>query len=203
MGKKSKILYSGLFLLPWLFMSNPTEPAEVVEIQEPVYYIVIDEVEEVEEDEVEEEEVVVPEKQYMSLQLPSQATGSFKTYMDYRAITNTRSEQWKLQQLAVTDENGFRKYDGKYMVAVGSYYAKSCGKELTVTLDTGQVIEVIVGDLKQDIHTDSTNRYVNHNGNILEFIVETSKLDSLSKKMGDVSYSGLQGSIIKIEEEIK
>lgn len=196
MGKKSKIIYSALILLPWLFMGNATEPAEVAEIQEPVYYIVIDEVDE-------EEVVVVPEKQYQSLQLPSQVTGSFKTYMDYRAITNTRSEQWKLQQLAVTDGNGFRKYDGKYMVAVGSYYAKSCGKELTVTLDTGQVIEVIVGDLKQDIHTDSTNRYVNHNGNILEFIVDTSKLDSLSKKMGDVSYSGLQGSIIKIEEEIR
>ena len=138
---------------------------------------------------------------YVSRELPSGITGRFKSYMDYRAITNKSSTQWKMQQDAITDDEGFRKYDGKYMVAVGSYYADRCGKLLKVTLDSGIVIHAIVGDLKQDRHTDSTNRYVTTNGNILEFIVDTKKLCPTSKKMGDVSYSGLQGSIIKIEEE--
>lgn len=164
---------------------------------------------EVKEDTAEETQYIAveirprQEKKYVSRGLPEGVSGRFKTYMDYRAITNKNSVQWQMQQLAVTDEDGFRKYDGKYMVAVGSYYASSCGKELKVTLDTGNVLDVVVGDLKQDRHTDSTNRYVVGNGNILEFIVDTKKLSSISKKMGDVSYSGLQGMIIKIEEEMK
>jgi len=139
---------------------------------------------------------------YELRELPKEATGEFKTYMDYRKITNKSSKQWALQQLAQTDENGFRVFNGKYLVAVGSYYATEVGKELRIALEDGTIFYAMVGDLKQDIHTDKNNQYVPANGNIVEFIVDTDKLDPLTKKLGDVSNSGLEGKIVMIEEVI-
>ena len=139
---------------------------------------------------------------YNTLELPTEATGEFKTYMDYRKITDKSSKQWALQQLATTNEKGFRVFNGKYLVAVGTYYSKDVGKEMRITLEDGKKINVMVGDIKQDIHTDKNNQYVPINGNIVEFIVDTDKLDPLTKKLGDVSNSGLEGKIIRIEEVI-
>lgn len=140
---------------------------------------------------------------YISVGLPEDADGSFKTYMDYKKITNKSSRQWHLQQLAYTDSEGFRKFNDNYLVAVGTYYADEVGKEFRVTLDSGIVFHAMVGDIKQDIHTDANNQYVTINGNILEFIVDVDKLDELTRKLGDVSNSGLEGSIIKIEEVVR
>lgn len=140
---------------------------------------------------------------YISMGLPEDADGSFKTYMDYEKITNKSSRQWHLQQLAYTDSEGFRKFNGSYLVAVGTYYADEVGKEFRVTLDSGIVFHAMVGDIKQDIHTDANNQYVTMNGNIMEFIVDVDKLDELTKKLGNVSNSGLEGSIIKIEEVVR
>ena len=140
---------------------------------------------------------------YISMGLPEDADGSFKTYMDYEKITNKSSRQWHLQQLAYTDSEGFRKFNDSYLVAVGTYYADEVGKEFRVTLDSGIVFHAIVGDIKQDIHTDANNQYVTTNGNIVEFIVDVDKLDGLTKKLGNVSNSGLEGSIIKIDEVVR
>lgn len=140
---------------------------------------------------------------YISMGLPEDADGSFKTYMDYKKITDKSSKQWHLQQLAYTDSEGFRKFNDSYLVAVGTYYADEVGKEFRVTLDSGIVFHAMVGDIKQDIHTDANNQYVTMNGNIMEFIVDVDKLDELTRKLGDVSNSGLEGSIIKIEEVVR
>jgi hypothetical protein len=139
---------------------------------------------------------------YNTLELPTEATGEFKTYMDYRKITNKSSKQWALQQLATTNEKGFRVFNGKYLVAIGTYYSKDVGKEMRITLEDGKKINVMIGDIKMDIHTDANNQYVPVNGNIVEFIVDTDKLDPLTKKLGDVSNSGLEGKIVMIEEVI-
>lgn len=139
---------------------------------------------------------------YELKELPKEATGEFKTYMDYRKITNKSSKQWALQQLAETDENGFRVFNGKYLVAVGTYYSKEVGKEMRITLEDGKEINVMIGDIKQDEHTDKNNQYVPANGNIIEFIVDVDKLDPLTKKLGNVSNSGLEGKIVMIEEVI-
>lgn len=139
---------------------------------------------------------------YNTLELPTEATGEFKTYMDYRKIKDKTSKQWNLQQLATTNEKGFRVFNGRYLVAVGSYYANEVGKELKITLDNGFVFYVMVGDIKMDIHTDANNQYVPINGNIIEFIVDIDKLDPITKKLGDVSNLGFEGKIVKIEEVI-
>ena len=144
-------------------------------------------------------QVVIDEPLNISLPLPEETDGAFKTYMDYRTITNKNSIQYQMQTQAFTDSDGFRIYDDCYMVAVGTAYAQSCGVKFDITLEDGTIIHCITGDIKSDAHTDSTNRFIPHNGNIVEFIVDTKKLSSLSRKMGDISYSGLHGGIIKIE----
>lgn len=140
------------------------------------------------------------DKRYESLPLPSQATGSFKTYMDYRAITNKTSKQWNLQQLAKTNEEGFRVFNGAYLVALGSAYASEIGDTFKITTSEGISFLAMAGDFKKDIHTDETNRYMKENGNIVEFIVDTEVLSKEAIKAGDVSVAGFNGAITKIEK---
>lgn len=127
---------------------------------------------------------------------------SFKTYMDYKTITDKKSSQWELQQQAHTDENGLRAIGERYCVAVGTYYADECGKIFQITLEDGTEFEVIVSDIKNDKHTDKKNMYVpmkNGNGNLLEFIVDTDFLSDEIKKLGDVSNLGLIGNVESIK----
>ncbi len=136
-----------------------------------------------------------------ALTVPDIDTG-FKAYMDYRKITNTRSVQYRLQQSAETDDNGLRIYHGRYMVALGTYYGE-VGDELTVTLDTGEVLDVVIGDIKADCTTDETNRYhpmSDGSGNVIEFIVDTRELTRDVKWAGDISeIDGFEGNVEKIE----
>lgn len=140
--------------------------------------------------------------------LPDMDT-SFKAYMDYRAITDKRSKQFQIQEQAWTDEYGFRRINNDYIVAMGTHYATECGARFKVTFDTGNVITVTVGDIKADIHTDTTNRYSavydgNNNlvsANVLEFIVDENKLPSEYKVYGSVDkHSALKGNIKTIEK---
>lgn len=137
---------------------------------------------------------------YNELELPEEADGKFKTYMDYRRITDKTSKQWELQQRAWTEERGFRKIGEHFLVAVGTFYADEVGKELLIEFEDEQQIKAIVGDIKQDKHTDPTNRYVPVNGNIVEFIVDVEKLDPEVIRRGDVSLLGLNGKITSIWE---
>lgn len=129
---------------------------------------------------------------------------SFKSYMDYRAITDTSSVQYKMQQEAYTDEYGLRKYKtGDYMVAMGSYYGE-VGDRFRVTLDSGETIRCIMGDAKADCHTDAYNQYTeagNGSKNVIEFVVDTPALSDEARQMGDISYSDdtFEGNISKIE----
>lgn len=121
---------------------------------------------------------------------------SFKSYMDYKYITNTESTQYKLQQNAWTDNNGLRRYGGMgdYMVAVGTPYGK-VGDRIMVTLDTEQTLTCIIGDSKGDCYYHSCSR----GACVVEFIVDTPHLDSTAKDMGDCSYiDNLDGQVVYI-----
>ena len=96
----------------------------------------------------------------------------FKTWMDYREITSRTSEQWKLQQHAVTNQNGFRIYDGRYTIALGTAFNALTGTYADVTLTDGTTIHCVVGDVKRDCDTDWTNMQVAKNGNVVEFITD-------------------------------
>lgn len=126
----------------------------------------------------------------------------FKAFMCYEMITDKSSNQYALQQLAYTDEYGFRRIDDYYLIAIGTFYADNCGKVFTVELDTGIIFEVIIGDIKDNRHTNSTNQYAK-GGNVIEFIVDCELISNDCWLTGDMSCSGFEGEILSIMEVIK
>jgi len=124
---------------------------------------------------------------------------NFKSWMDWRAITSRSSRQWRLQQIAYTCENGLRRVDGKYMIALGTYFLHyGVGDVFEITLSSGVVFRAVVGDVKSDAHTDSTNRFHLSDGSVLEFIVDRHHMPDRARLMGDMSYGGFPGYIVSI-----
>lgn len=140
-----------------------------------------------------------------SLPLPDVNT-EFKTYMDYRRITDKSSVQYALQQKAYTDSLGIRRIGRDVCVALGTAYSDVPGERFEITLDSGNSFTCVTGDIKADADTDDTNSYVELEdgyGDIVEFIVDTEKLDTSVKLMGSIGeydkYSGKVTSIVRLE----
>ena len=143
--------------------------------------------------------------------VPTIANTDFYGYMDYNCITDDTTVQYDMQQSAWTDWQGLRRYNNDYMVAMGSYYSDyEVGSRFEITLENDTVFTVILGDLKDDIHTDKKNMYtpVYHNwqlvkANVIEFIVEENQLSYDVKKLGTVSgYDNFNGNIVSIKKLI-
>jgi hypothetical protein len=127
--------------------------------------------------------------------------GVFKSYTDYNCLSRS-SRQWELQTEAYTDSNGLRKIGDAYLVALGSYYGTTLGTRYTVTLSNGSVFDIILCDVKQDRHTDSTNRVCLSNGSVLEFYVDSSALPNEVNVMGTVSVIPyFSGSVVSIVQK--
>jgi hypothetical protein len=109
-----------------------------------------------------------------------------KTFMSYTAITDKTSNQYALQQIAYTDEMGFRKINNRYCVAIGTAFEAPVGQIFNVELDNGEIIPCIVGDIKDDRDTDASNVFTSQ-GCCLEFIVDIPRLDGIIKTLGDCS----------------
>ena len=135
---------------------------------------------------------------------------SFKTWMSYKAVTNKNSAQYKfIHTYGWSDSEGFMRCSGErdlgidqdyYLIALGSYYGTTIGTKYRITLDTGNIFYGALADCKSNIHTNSTNQYVLHNGNIVEFLVDTSKLNKDVNRMGSANvYMPLNGKVEKIE----
>ena len=114
--------------------------------------------------------------------------GEFKAYMDYRAITDTSSDQWELQKKAYTGKYGIRQIDGYFCVAMGSRFGTEIGQKYTLEMANGKELKVILADQKADSDTDPTHMY-DKLGGIVEFVVDEENLTPLAKKMGDISYA--------------
>lgn len=136
---------------------------------------------------------------------------SFKTWMSYEAVTDKQSPQYTfINTYGWTDTEGFMRASGEsdlgveqdyYMIALGSYYGTTIGTKYRITLDTGKVFYGALADCKDNKHTNSTNQYVPQNGSIVEFLVDTPKLNKDVKKMGSANvYMPLNGSVVKIEK---
>lgn len=143
-------------------------------------------------------ETVVKEQVYESLEIPQGDCSSF-LYMDYRAITDTSSKQWTLQQMAWTDSDGFRRIGDDYCVALGTFYGQ-VGDRFRITTDRGNVYTVQMADAKG---YDSNGWYhVAGDGkiNLVEFIVQTEYLPSEVTVMGDCGVlENIGGNVVKIE----
>ncbi len=146
---------------------------------------------------------------YTELGVPTGVDTSFKTYMDYRCVTSTASDQYKvIHTYGWSDGNGFMRANGErdlgiaddyYLIALGSYYGTTMGTKYRITTNTGNVFYGMLADAKADIHTNNTNQYA-ANRDVVEFLVDTRNLRKDVRRMGSANvYSPLSGSISKIE----
>lgn len=125
---------------------------------------------------------------------------SFKSYMSYKAITNKESEQYKLQQVAETNEYGIRVIEDRYCIALGTFFSTKIGTEIDVIMANGAIIKCVLGDIKADIHTDNNNIKTS-DGSVVEFIVDIDNLPDKAKYHGDMSYCSedFKGEILEIK----
>ena len=119
---------------------------------------------------------------YILYQAPN---NSFKSYMDYRTIVSKSSDQFLLQQYAYDGNYGIRMVSNRFCIAMGNGFNVEVGDYVDLILDNGNIIKCIIGDIKADVHTDSTNMITIANGCISEFIVNKDILDT--NKTGDIS----------------
>ena len=117
------------------------------------------------------------------------ATEGFKSYMDYRTITDKTSTQYKLQnEYAYTDkESGIRMVGDRYCIALGSYFTTDIGQYVDIILGNGTIIPCILADQKDDKHTDDMNAVTVDSDCISEFIVDSNVLPDMVRLYGDVS----------------
>ena len=122
-----------------------------------------------------------------------------KSYMDYRCITSKSSPQYKLQQIATTASNGVRTVNGRYCIALGSYFTSKVGKYVDLVLANGNIIQCVIGDQKKNRDTNSQNA-IGNDGSAAEFIVETSKLNHTTHYRGNVSFAskGWNSKVVKV-----
>ena len=125
-----------------------------------------------------------------------------KTYESYK-LFNKASNQYKLQLQCYTDENGLRytMYNNEkfYCVAVGTGTGLTVGDYGYLLLEDGTYVNIVVGDIKQNIHTNYNNTVTLHSNCASEFIVDTTKLNKTVKRMGDVSYvNNWNGNVVMI-----
>lgn len=136
-------------------------------------------------------------------------------YMDYSEI-NKASAQYKLQQECETGiAEGIRLYtsgeNAYYCAALGSAYGRDLGDTWEVTLKNGHSFKIILAEYKDDGSTDCFGHPdINYEKqdciNVIEFIVELSKVPESVRKAGTFTamdwYGGLDGdggNIVRME----
>jgi len=108
------------------------------------------------------------------------STSSVKSYMDYRAITNTSSRQYKYikQYMTVGDDGYLRDKDGNIGIALGSHFGE-IGSKYEVVLDTGRTFRVVKIEEKADRHVNNGCEH-KQDHSVIEFVVDSSKMPKAS-----------------------
>ena len=141
---------------------------------------------------------ILYDKEYTEYYLPDNPDyHGFKSYEPYDLIT-AESIQLDLQRKAVTDVNGFRLIDNRYLIAVGTFCNAPCGTCIDLILENGILIPCIVGDIKSDAHTDETHTYTINTMCASEFIVD--ETISPAAWYGDVSavYEEWRSKVVRV-----
>lgn len=82
--------------------------------------------------------------------------------------------------------------DNRYCIAIGSFYTTKIGVKVDlVLLHSGKrhTLKCITADSKADKDTVDQHR-IHSDGSVVEFVVKTSTLPGMARRMGDVSYAG-------------
>lgn len=157
-----------------------------------------------------EEEFVIDSYRYTPVKMVYQT--SAKTYMDYRAITNTSSAQYQFihsDEITICEDGFLRDEEGFIGVAMGSYFGP-IGSRYICHLDTGKDIKIVKVEAKDTSHTFGgfcgSTAY-----DIIEFVIDTKALWMQQNKWGNGyifsgnfnNYSEFNGKIVAIDMVIE
>lgn len=144
-------------------------------------------------------------EQYVNIPLHGNES-SFKSYMDYKCITDSSSPQYKLIYSGSIQvcSDGLLRSEEYIGVALGSKFG-AIGDKFIVTLDNGKQFKAIKIDEKADQDTIDGCHHAS-DGSLIEFVIDTNLAKqsySSAIVMGDFDYIDLfNGSIIKIERMV-
>ena len=123
-----------------------------------------------------------------------------KSYMYYQSITTKTSPKYRMQHtVAYTGEYGLRMVNGRYCVALGSYYTSTIGQYVDIELANGKIIQGILADQKSDAHTDAMHQ-IHFDGSVVEFVMDGTVFDpAMLNHSGDVSrLNGWDSDVVNI-----
>ena len=148
----------------------------------------------------------------------SAGIGQFKSFMDYKAITDKSTPNYNFTHENANfhvGKSGLTYYqDGENtypVVAVGSGISDKIGQLIEVTLDNqghSNTLRCVIGDQKDDGDTDPTTHTIHKNDHsVVEFLVDYNRLKEANPtavNMGDLTYLNnsqfnLKGSVAKVQ----
>lgn len=108
------------------------------------------------------------------------SSSSVKTYMDYRAITDKSSNQYRYIQayMTVGDDGFLYDEDGFIGVALGSHFGP-IGSKWEIVLDTGITFKAVKIDEKADRHVYNGCQH-KQDGSVVEFVIDSRKFEKAS-----------------------
>ena len=113
-----------------------------------------------------------------SKDVPVSGLGKSKPYMGWQCINSKSSDQYKLRADAGQnfDSQGFGKINNRYVVAMKQYWG-NVGDYVDVTLDNGEVIKGIIGDIKSNENDGVSFATYAHgttaeDSSVVEFVVD-------------------------------
>lgn len=158
----------------------------------------------------------IPDITWTFDRLPEGLTNTYRCE-DWHYFDDPASEQWKLQQVCLTDmETGIRFYekDGKqYMcAALATAYGITIGSGFEITLENGEVFNIIHADYKHDITEARADDFGDHDKNykgekttsVIEFVYDEKVAPDIVNQRGGMFIDrfgglyGIGGNIVKI-----
>lgn len=140
-------------------------------------------------------EEIVEEVEKITYDIPSSfvhpVTGNTVSYKGGKTIERTGKitygDAGDINRMASPDQDGFMKLDNRYLIAVGSRFDTVPGQYMDLVLENGVVIPCIMGDLKADQDTDSTNTFTYHSRCCSEFIIDEDSIRTDIYERGNAS----------------
>lgn len=123
----------------------------------------------------------------------------YKPWARHTAVTNKKSRQYKLEQVATTDDLGRRivkdpNGEFRYLVALPVYWAggteQDIGRCVDITMVNGAVLKCVLADVKKIENSQNGEGKYGEAGEIIEVICEQSKLIAAVRNGGDASKFG-------------
>lgn len=134
---------------------------------------------------------------------------AWKPWTSYKVYNIKSSRQYQLQQVAKTDNYGLRvakdtNGEWRWCIAMAISWAggqpKDIGRCIDIYMANGAVLKCCLADVKKTEHTQSNGNKYGAKGELMEFIIDKSKVSSKVLNSGDVSNAAdiFKGEAVKV-----